>query len=130
MPDDKSAKTVLVVDDDQDIVMVLEQFLQEAGYKVDVAYDGLDALTRIRSHTYDAVVCDMMMPRMNGETLYREVEHSAPWMARRFLFVTGMARSSEFSRFFTQTLTRSIEKPFHAEDVLQVIAEIIKENKE
>lgn len=129
MAGESGKKDVLVVDDDQDIVMVLEQFLLDAGYQVDVAYDGLDALGRIRSHNYDAIVCDMMMPRMSGEALYREVERTAPWMARRFVFVTGMARSQDCSRFFSQTLTRSIEKPFHAEEVLSMIAAIIAENQ-
>jgi CheY-like chemotaxis protein len=127
-PAQTKTKTVLVVDDDQDIVLVLEQLLKDSGYEVDVAYDGLDALGRIRSFEYDAIVCDMVMPRMSGEALYHEVARSAPWLARRFLFVTGMARSSDYGRFFDQTAARSVEKPFHAEDVLQMIAEIIAEN--
>jgi DNA-binding NtrC family response regulator len=126
----KGPKSVLVVDDDQDIVLVLEAFLKESGYDVDVAYDGMDALASIRAHNYDAVICDMMMPRMSGEDLYREVERTAPWMSHRFLFVTGMARVQDYGRFFSQVNARSIEKPFHAEDVLQIISEIVAENKE
>ena len=130
MANKSAPKTVLVVDDDQDIVLVLEAFLKESGYEVDVAYDGMDALARIRAHNYDAVVCDMMMPRMSGERLYREVERTAPWMSRRFLFVTGMARIQDYGRFFSQVNARSVEKPFHAEEVLQIISEIVAENKE
>jgi CheY-like chemotaxis protein len=130
MANQATPKSVLVVDDDQDIAMVLEEFLKDAGYQVDVAYDGLEALSKIRAHNYDAVVCDMIMPRMSGDMLYREAERTSPAMNRRFLFVTGMARLNDCQRFFEQTGTRSIEKPFHAEEVLQLVAEIIAENKD
>jgi CheY-like chemotaxis protein len=127
MANESQRKSILVVDDDQDVVMVIEQLLQESGYQVDVAYDGIDALSRIRSQEYDVIVCDMMMPRMTGEMLFREVERIAPWMGRRFLFCTGMTQSHDFSRFFDETLARSIEKPFHGEEVLSLVAEIIAE---
>lgn len=122
--------SVLVVDDDQDITLILEEFLKESGYEVDVAYDGMDALSRIRSREYHAVICDMMMPRMTGETLYREVERDCPWMSRRFLFVSGLARGHDFGPFFAQTGVRWVEKPFHTEEVLQIVSEIISENRE
>lgn len=123
-------KTVLVVDDDQDIALVMEDFLKEAGYQVDVAYDGMDALSKIQAHNYDAVVCDMVMPRMTGDMLYHEVEKASPCMNRRFLFVTGMAQVNDCQRFFEQTGSRTVEKPFHVDEVLQIVAEIIAENQE
>jgi CheY-like chemotaxis protein len=123
-------RCILVVDDDQDIVMVMETLFRDTGYIVDVAYDGLDALSRIRSQNYDVVVCDMVMPRMSGEHLFREVEKATPWMTSRFLFVTGMARSQDYDSFFSRTSTRYIEKPFHAEDLLALVNEIIAENKD
>jgi len=128
-PKKPSAGTILVVDDDQDIAMVLEEFLKEEGYQVEIAYDGMQALSLIRVHEYDAVICDMMMPRMSGDTLYQEVERDAPWMARRFLFVSGMARGQQFGHFFAQKGVRWVDKPFHAEEVLQIVSEIIAEHK-
>ena len=122
-------KSVLVIDDDQDIVVVLEEFLKESGYDVAVAYDGIDALSHIHSRLYDAVICDMMMPRMSGEELYNEVERSEPGMTRRFVFITGMSRVSDVQRFFHQKDLRHLDKPFHPEDVLQMVKEIIQENK-
>ncbi len=129
MPTPTPPKSVLVVDDDHDLVLILEDFLKEAGYQVEVAHNGLEALTMIRSHHFDAVVCDLFMTRMGGELLYREVERSAPWMMDRFLFVSGMAGMSDAKAFLSRTGVRSLEKPFHADEVLQVVSEIIAENE-
>lgn len=129
MPNDQPLpkKAVLVVDDDQDIATVLESILVGEGYRVDVAYDGMDAMSRIHAHNYDAVVSDLMMPRMRGDTLYQEVIRDSPWMANRFLFVSGVVASADAIHFFTQAGVRWVEKPFHPDDVLQIVREIIAE---
>jgi len=123
-------KSILVVDDDQDIVDIIEAVLKEAGYQVDVAFNGIEALTQIRSHTYDVILCDFIMPGLSGDALYYEVERSAPWLARRFLFVTGTSRVKDYTGFFGKTGVRSVEKPFHADEVLQIVSEIIAETKD
>lgn len=125
-----SQRAVLVIDDDQDIVQVLEAILQAEGYQVDVASDGMDGLSRIQAHNYDAVICDMMMPRMRGDTLYGEIVRCLPWMSRRFLFVSGLARSPDKAHFFSQPNVLWLEKPFHPDEVMQIVREIIAENAE
>ncbi|HSV43913.1 MAG TPA: response regulator, partial [Candidatus Bathyarchaeia archaeon] len=59
------AKRILVVDDEEDIVAVLRARLQSAGYTVDCAYDGRDALERINAHKPDLAILDIMMPEIN-----------------------------------------------------------------
>lgn len=60
------AKTILVVDDEKRLVSVLEAYLQQEGYKVLKAHNGLEALTAARGDKPDLIVLDVMMPEMDG----------------------------------------------------------------
>jgi two-component system OmpR family response regulator len=64
---------VLVVEDEPDLVTVLAQALREDGYAVDTATDGADGLFKARGVPYDAIVLDLMLPRMDGLTVLREL---------------------------------------------------------
>jgi len=59
-------KKILVVDDDRSITTMLESLLSAAGYTVLVAYDGLDAMVKVKSHLPDVIILDVMMPEING----------------------------------------------------------------
>jgi DNA-binding response OmpR family regulator len=67
------APVVLVVDDERPIVDLLQDLLQEQGYIVRRAYDGITALQLIEREPPDLVVTDVMMPRLDGLALFREI---------------------------------------------------------
>jgi DNA-binding response OmpR family regulator len=64
---------ILLVDDDVELVEMLTQYLAAEGFTVGTAHDGETALTKARSGNYDLVVLDVMMPRMNGFDVLREL---------------------------------------------------------
>ena len=64
---------VLVVDDERYIVDLLSDLLEDEGYQVDRAYDGVAALEQISRHQPDLVVADVMMPRLDGLSLADEI---------------------------------------------------------
>lgn len=65
---------VLVVDDDRDIRTNLSDILVDLGYEVDVAEDGLSALSQIERRVYDVALLDLRMPGMDGMELYRRIK--------------------------------------------------------
>jgi two-component system OmpR family response regulator len=71
---------VLIVEDERDLARALTRSLEEAGFAVDTAADGEEALFRIREIKYDAVVLDIMLPKVDGftvlETVRREENHT------------------------------------------------------
>ncbi|HST88389.1 MAG TPA: response regulator, partial [Ktedonobacterales bacterium] len=65
--------TVLVVDDDRGLRETLRALLELEGYEVALAGDGLDALRALEGLSPDAILLDLMMPRMNGEEFVQEL---------------------------------------------------------
>ena len=59
-------QTILVVDDNKEIVFSLGKLLEYEGYQVLKAYDGLEALETLKDHTVDLILLDVMMPKLNG----------------------------------------------------------------
>jgi two-component system, cell cycle sensor histidine kinase and response regulator CckA len=104
---------VLVVDDDHDLAQLLREVLTYDNCEVDIATNGMEAMDHLRTDEYDAVICDLMMPRVDGEVLYNDVVRQYPFLADRFIFVTGQAsRKAGFSEFVGRTGNHLIEKPF------------------
>lgn len=70
--------SVLIVDDDEDICRNLFDIFNDFGYRVATACDGYSALEKIRAARYEVVVMDLMMPNMDGLSLYRELKRLRP----------------------------------------------------
>ena len=104
---------VLVVDDDYDLAQLLREVLTYENCEAEIAGNGMEALDSLRTGDYEAVICDLMMPRVDGEALYSEAVRDFPHLANRFLFVTGQAsRKAGFTDFVSRTGNHVIEKPF------------------
>ena len=63
-------KAVLVVDDDQQLASALQWILADENFLVDVAFDGEQAMMKVKAHEYDAVICDLKMPKLRGDEFY------------------------------------------------------------
>lgn len=67
---------ILVIEDEPDLLYILVQALREEGYAVDEAADGEDGLHKAQSWEYDALVLDLMLPRLDGWTLLRQLRRT------------------------------------------------------
>ncbi|MEM9494245.1 MAG: response regulator, partial [Myxococcota bacterium] len=74
-----------------------------------------------RDCDFDVLLCDLMMPSMDGLTFYREVAQSWPSLAERFIFVTGGAFTSRMSDFVAKIGNRVLEKPVPSKRLKRVI---------
>jgi len=104
--------TVLVVEDDAVVGDLLAEFLAVEGHVVDRAWDGRQALERLRARTYDLIVTDISMPGVDGPAFYRELRQIDPVLARRVVFVTGDAVRAETRAFLDESGLAYLEKPF------------------
>jgi CheY-like chemotaxis protein len=111
--------SALVVEDEAALGAAVAEALGDAGFVVDRASDGVEALERVRSRTYDLIICDLKMPRLDGTQFYRELEVINPSLARRILFVTGDVAGTEAERFLEETGCQWLAKPFRLKDLLR-----------
>jgi CheY-like chemotaxis protein len=118
---------VLVVDDDHDLAVLLSEVLTYENCEVDIASNGMEAKDCLRAHDYAAVLCDLMMPRVDGQAVYDDVVRDYPHLSDRFLFVTGQpSRKAGFSEFISRTGNGLIEKPFDIQQLRLAIREVLQ----
>jgi len=116
---------VLLVEDVRSLAEAMSDALTHAGYLVDTAGDGEEALARVRQGTYDAVVCDLKMPRVSGMMLYRAIAAGSPALARRVIFVTGDVTATDTERFLAESGCRWLVKPFLIGDLLRTVRDTL-----
>ena len=116
---------VLVVEDEAPLGAAVAEALRDAGFSVERANDGLEALERVRRQPFDLIVCDLKMPRLDGASFYRELEATHRPMTRRILFVTGDVAGTEAERFLEDSGCRWLAKPFRLRDLLRTAGEMI-----
>ncbi len=99
--------------------------LADAGYSVSRAGDGEEALAAVTSQPFDAVVCDLKMPKMDGMAFYRELASKVPTLARRVVFVTGDVAGTEAEQFLEESGCRWLAKPFRLADLLRTVRDVL-----
>ena len=120
-----SNAAVLVVEDEAALGAAVAESLQDSGFAVDRASDGVEALDRVRQKSYDLIICDLKMPRLDGTQFYRELELTKPEMTRRVMFVTGAVAGTEAERFLEETGCRWLAKPFRLKDLLRAARDMV-----
>jgi two-component system NtrC family sensor kinase len=113
--------SILVVEDETALATAVGDALRDAGYLVERATDGEDALTLINERRFDLVVCDLKMPRLDGKSFYRALAAAAPGMARRVIFVTGDVAGTDAEQFLEESGCRWLAKPFRLADLLKAV---------
>ena len=121
----RALKAVLVVDDDRQLASALQSILRDENYLVDVAFDGEEALLKVKVLEYDAVVCDVMMPRLRGDDFYVQAKKLRPNLANRFLFITGFAADSNIREFLSARRLKHLIKPFPIQELMKCVKELL-----
>jgi two-component system cell cycle sensor histidine kinase/response regulator CckA len=120
-----TAASILVVEDEAALASAVVESLQDAGYTVEHAADGEEALARMQARSQDLVVCDLRMPRLDGKAFYRRLQAAAPSLNRRVIFVTGDVAGTDAEQFLQESGCRWLAKPFRLGDLLKVVREVI-----
>ncbi len=119
-------KALLLVDDDKQLASALQWILADENFLVDVANDGDEALVKVKANEYDAVVCDVMMPKLRGDEFYIRARELRPVLADRFIFITGFAADPKINLFLTQTDSKYLMKPFPIQHLINCLKELLE----
>jgi CheY-like chemotaxis protein len=121
-------KTVLIVDDEPDVVTWISTLLEDNGYSTVSAQNGEEALNRIKDARPDLVTLDISMPGTSGVRFYRDMKENDEWKAIPIVVVTGI--SDDFKQFIS---TRRqvpppegyISKPIEEKEILELVKKLI-----
>lgn len=86
---------VLLIDDEESIVKILGRMLELSGFEVTTALDGEEGLAKVRSEHPEAVVLDLMLPKMNGFDVCAAIKASEETKKTRVLIFTARGRQEE-----------------------------------
>lgn len=115
------SKTVLIADDEPNIVISLEFLLEQAGYQVLVAHDGQEALEAIERQPPDLVLLDVMLPRLSGFDVCQKIRENPDWQHMRIVMLTAKGREVEISKGLALGANAYITKPFSTQELLAQI---------
>jgi PAS domain S-box-containing protein len=123
--DTVAGASILVVEDEPHLASAVVDALRDAGYLVDHASDGEEALAKVKAQAFDLVVCDLKMPRLDGKAFYRMLSAAAPALATRVIFVTGDVAGTEAEQFLKESACRWLAKPFRLGDLLRAVRDTL-----
>jgi DNA-binding response OmpR family regulator len=109
-------RAVLVVEDDLAIRRLVRMVLERHGYRVDVASDGAEAESRIQSSKYDAIILDLMMPRLDGFAFLVHLQQEDPERLKRII-VTSAASPALIQERLHVVPFDMVPKPFDISDL-------------
>jgi PAS domain S-box-containing protein len=124
-PEKVRAAHVLVVDDEDAIRKLVSTILAKNGHTVETTGNAEEALSKLDSKSYDAVLMDIRMPGMSGPELYNNIIVKHPKLSSKCIFLTGDTSDSNTRDFLEQNGLPYITKPFDRETLTQRVNDIL-----
>ncbi len=122
-------KTILIVDDETVIVEVLRDVLQESGFQVIVAMDGMQGTMQANKYKPDLILLDISMPAGGGVAVYNRLKQSIETQNIPVIFLTAMPPADLESKIpFSKDVT-VFRKPFKNKDLIDVINKTLSKTK-
>jgi len=119
--------TVIVVEDDQIIAMVVEHLLSRRGFTVEIARDGRQALTFMEEMPTPAlVVLDVMLPYVDGFDLIRRIRAHATWSKVPVVMLTAKSQEQHIVKALDDGANDYVVKPFRPGELMARIRRVIK----
>lgn len=121
------SKTILIVDDEPNIVISLEFLLKREGFQVAVAGDGEEALKKLAELSPDLVLLDIMLPRKNGFEVCQEIRAHPDWQSVKVIMLTAKGRDTEVQKGMALGADAYLTKPFATKDLVAKVKELLAE---
>ncbi len=120
------ADTILIVDDEPNIVISIEYLMKRAGYEVAMAYDGQQALDYLADNRPALMILDVMMPNKNGFEVCAEVRSDQRFAEMPILMLTAKGRESEMNKGLSLGASAYISKPFSTYDLVERVKALLQ----
>lgn len=111
----------MVVDDEPEITDIVQTFLTESGYSVDVLNNPKDTIAKAKQFKPDVILLDIMMPGADGYTVCQWIKAEPDLANTPVIFLTGKDRNDDQGRSFKSGGDMFIKKPFSCERLLEIV---------
>ena len=115
------AYKILVVDDEPTIVRLMEFILARQGHEMLVAVNGEEALEKIQAHKPDLVLLDIMMPRIDGYEVARQVRANEETSGLPIIMLSAKAQEEDIRKGMEVGVNEYITKPFSPDQLVRVV---------
>jgi CheY-like chemotaxis protein len=122
-------KTILLVDDEPDVIYAIKNMLEDNGFQIDSFNDPITALNSYRSNFYDLIILDIKMPKMDGFELYNKLREKDPKVKICFLTASEMYYEKfrktlpEFRKIIEEECF--IQKPIKNEELIRKLNSVM-----
>jgi len=120
----RTGRTILIVDDDAPIRVLLRSILTRAGYVTREAKNGQEALEIIAEQKFDAILLDLMMPGISGFDILENMRNTNPEGLRSVIVVTA-ASDKDVRRVNAEEVFKILRKPFEIDELIRTIEQCI-----
>lgn len=121
------SKKILIVDDESNIVISIEFLMKQAGYQVEIANNGEDALEKVAAFQPDLVLLDVMMPKINGFEVSRRIRENSAWHDIKIIMLTAKGREVEVTKGLALGADAYIIKPFSTRELMAEVKHILSQ---
>jgi len=118
------APRVLVADDDRQLQLLLNVLLTRAGFEVEFASDGKEALQKSIGDSYDAIMLDLILPNISGIEILSRLEKEKPESLKKIIVITGASRGI-IDQVDGSRVHAILRKPFDIQDVIRLTAQCV-----
>ncbi len=118
--------TILIIDDNKDICENTNELLELAGYKTMTASNGKEGLEIAKKNKLSLILCDIMMPELDGYGVLRALENMTEMNGTPFIFMTAKSEKADFRIGMDLGADDYLTKPFSGDDLLKVVAARLK----
>ncbi|MEI9950406.1 MAG: ATP-binding protein [Pseudomonadota bacterium] len=123
-PQEQPAPSRILIIDDEPLLGQTLLYAFKGRHDVSICTSGREALNRLETDAnFDLVLCDLMMPDVNGAAVYAIVKRDHPELAERFVFMTGGAFTTRAREFLSQHPGAQLEKPFNITDIEKLLGQ-------
>jgi DNA-binding response OmpR family regulator len=121
------AKKILNVDDEENIVISMEFLVKQAGYTLQIARNGEEALEKVADFEPDLILLDVMMPKINGFEVCRRVRENSNWQDIKIIMLTAKGREVEVTKGLALGANAYVIKPFSTREVMAEVKRMLGE---
>jgi DNA-binding response OmpR family regulator len=118
-------KSILVVEDEPNIVLSLQFLMKQAGFDVRVARDGDEALREVESRAPDLILLDVMIPKRDGYDVCQTIRANPDWAYIYIIMLTAKGREVDREKGISLGANDYVTKPFSTRDLTEKVKHIL-----